>query len=209
MTARTARPARASGQRGMTLIVVMIFLVLITIFSISAFRASTTNLRVTQNMAVRQEATAAAQAAIETVISTPAFQAASTPTPSTVNVDVDDDGTADYAATVTPAATCSKIRPLLNAELPRAAATGLPAPAWIRCDSGQAGGAVGSGGGGSGLIEGGAAPTVTGLSYCAETHWNVQAAVTDPRSGVNVEINQGVAVPYSVGESQDRCQRNN
>lgn len=208
-----ARGTAANGrQRGVTLLVVMVFLVLITVFSISAFRAGTTNLRITQNMAVRQEATGAAQAAIETVISTPAFQAASTPAATTVNVDVDNDGTDDYVATVTPAATCSKIRPLLNAELPRATATGLPAAEWIRCDSGGTGGAVGSSGGGSGLIEGATAGTTsasTGLSYCVETHWNVQAVVTDARTGVDVEVNQGVAVPYSVGESQDRCQRNN
>jgi Tfp pilus assembly protein PilV len=196
-------------SRGITLVVVLIFLLLITMFSISAIRGSTTNLRVTQNMAVRQEARAAAQAAIETVISSPAFQAASAPTPSTITVDVDGDGANDYTVTATPAATCSKIRSLLNVELPRNAATGLPAPEWIRCDSGSAGAAAGSGSGGAGLIEGGPVATVTGLSYCAETLWNVQATVTDARTGASVEVNQGAAVPYSVGESMDRCQRNN
>jgi type IV pilus assembly protein PilX len=199
-------PAR---QRGITLIVVMIFLVLITLFSVSAIRASSSNLRLTQNMMVRQEGLGAAQAAIEDAISTPAFQAASAATPTTANVDTDGDGSTDYAVTVTPADTCSAIRTLKNVELPRDTATGLPSTAWIRCDSGSGGAAAGSGSGGAGLIEGGSAPAVSGLSYCVETHWNVRGAVDDARTGVRVEVNQGVAVPYSVGESQDRCKRNN
>jgi zona occludens toxin (predicted ATPase) len=198
------------SSRGVTLVVVLIFLLLITMFSISAFRASGTNQRITQNMALRQQGAAAAQAAIETVISTPAFQAASAPTPTTINVDVDGDGVNDFAAVATPAATCTRIRPLLNVELPRSTTTGLPAPEWIRCDSGSGGRAVGSGSAGAGLIESNtAAAVVSGASYCVETHWNVQAVVADARSGARVEVNQGVAVPYSVGESQDRCQRNN
>jgi Tfp pilus assembly protein PilX len=199
----------ASAQRGITLIVVMIFLVLITLFSVSAIRSSTSNLRLTQNMMVRQEGVAAAQAAIEQTISTPAFQAASAATPTTINVDSDGDGSTDYAVIVTPADTCAGIRPLKNDELPKSPATGLPTTAWIRCDSGSGGATVGSGPGGSGLIEGGTAPVVSGLSYCVQTHWNVRGDVDDTRTGVRVTVNQGVAVPYSVGESQDRCQRNN
>ncbi len=188
---RSGRP-----PRGVTLVVVLIFLLLITMFSVSALRASSTNQRITQNMAMRQQGAAAAQAAIETVISTPAFQAASAPVPSTINVDVDGDNVDDFAAVVTPAATCSRIRTLLNVELPRNPTTGLPAPEWIRCDSGSGGRAVGSGSGGSGLIEGDTtAAVVNGASYCVETHWNVQAVVADARSGARVEVNQGVAVP--------------
>ncbi len=201
---RSRRPSR-----GVTLVVVLIFLLLITMFSISALRASSTNQRITQNMALRQQGVAAAQAAIETVISTPAFQAASAPVPTTVDVDVDGDGVNDFAATATPAAACTRIRTFLNVELPRNPTTGLPAPEWIRCDSGSGGRAVGSGSAGAGLIEGDTpAATVSGASYCVETHWNVQAVVADARSGARIEVYQGVAVPFSVGESQDRCQRN-
>jgi hypothetical protein len=130
---------------------------------------------------------------------------------SSINVDVDGDSADDFVVTATPAAACSRIRPLLNVELPRDLTTGLPAPAWIRCDSGSGGRAVGSGSTGAGLIESGTAGpmAVSGASYCVETHWNVQAVVADARSGARVEVNQGVAVPYSIGESQDRCQRNN
>lgn len=202
---------RASRRhsRGVTLLVVLIFLLLITMFSISAFRASTTNLRATQNMTVRQEAVAAAQAAIETVISTPAFQAASAPVASNVAVDIDGDNTNDYTVVVQPPATCTKIRQLAVAELPKNPATGLLRNDWIRCDSGQHGQAAGSGSGSAGLIEGGASNVASGLSFCAETHWSLTATVTDARTGVEVVVDQGVAVPYSVAESQDRCERNN
>lgn len=199
----------AQGERGITLIVVMIFLVLITLFSISAVRSSSSNLRLAQNMMVRQEGIAAAQAAIEDAISTPAFQAASAVVPTTANVDTDGDGDNDYAITVTPADRCSSIRTLRNVELPRNPATGLPATEWIRCDSGSGAAPIGSGPSGAGLIEGGSSPMVSGLSYCVDTHWNVRGEMTDTRTGVRVEVNQGVAVPYSVGESQDRCNRNN
>lgn len=198
-------------SRGVTLIMVMIFLVLISLLTISAFRASTSNMRITQNMAVRQEATEAAQAAIETTISTPAFQVATAASnvASTVNVDVDGDGSNDYAVTVKAADSCSKIRTLLNSELPKNSTTGLPTTAWRRCDSGRSGGAVGSGAGGAGLIEGAATVSTAVASFCVETQWDVQADVTDARSGAKVQVHQGVAVPYSVGESQDRCARNN
>lgn len=188
-------------SRGITLVIVLVFLLLITMFSISAIRASSTNLRLTQNMELRQEATAAAQAAIETVISSPAFHAASAPVPANVPVDVDGDAAVDYTVTVSPEATCSRIRTLLNADLPRAANTGLPAPQWIRCDSGGGGSGSGS------LIEGGLPAVAPGQSFCVETRWNLQADVTDARTGTQVQVNQGVAVPYSVGESQERCAR--
>ena len=199
-------------SRGITLIMVMIFLVLISMLSISAFRAGTSNMRITQNMAVRQEATDAAQAAIETTISTSAFQAATAASnvASTVNVDVDGDGSNDYAVTVRAGDRCTKVRTLRNDELPKEATTGLPTTAWIRCDSGSAGRAAGSGAGGSGLIEGGTSTgQSTGNSFCVETLWNVSADAVDSRSGTTVQVNQGVAVPYSVGESKDRCERNN
>lgn len=201
--------SRRRDSRGVTLLVVLIFLLLITMFSISAFRAGTTNLRATQNMTVRQEALAAAQAGIETVISTPAFQAASAPVATQVDVDLDGDGGDDYVVTVLPATNCSKVRQLSSAELPKSPTTGLLHPDWIRCDSGQEGRAVGSGSGNAGLIEGGTSAVAAGLSFCVETHWNLQATVADARTAVAVEVNQGVAVPYSVGEAKDRCERNN
>lgn len=56
-------------QRGVTLVVGLIMLVLITLVVTSAFMMSATNLKAVGNMQYRQEALAAANAAIEQVLS--------------------------------------------------------------------------------------------------------------------------------------------
>ncbi len=60
-------------QRGATLIVGLIMLVLVTLMMVTAFMLSSTNLKSVGNMQYRDEATAAANAAIEEVISTAAI----------------------------------------------------------------------------------------------------------------------------------------
>lgn len=60
-------------QRGATLIVGLIMLVLITLMVTAAFMLSTTNLKAVGNMQYRDEAIAAANAAIEQVISSDAI----------------------------------------------------------------------------------------------------------------------------------------
>ena len=64
------RPASSHRQRGATLVVGLIMLVLITLMVSSAFTLSTTNLKSVGNMQIRNEAIAAANAAMETVLST-------------------------------------------------------------------------------------------------------------------------------------------
>lgn len=61
------------SQRGATLIVGLIMLVLITLVVSTAFMLSTTNLKSVGNMQYREEALAAANAAIEQVISSDAI----------------------------------------------------------------------------------------------------------------------------------------
>ncbi|AKJ29475.1 pilus assembly PilX family protein [Caldimonas brevitalea] len=90
-------PRRA--EQGVVLITVMIFLLLITVFSLSMFRASTTNVQVTGNMQMRQEALHAATIAVEETLSNNLFakqtaRVASSP----VDVDLNGDGNADYRA---------------------------------------------------------------------------------------------------------------
>lgn len=60
-------------QRGVTLIIGLIMLVLITLVVTTAFMLSTTNLKSVGNMQYREEALAAANAAIEEVISSDAI----------------------------------------------------------------------------------------------------------------------------------------
>ena len=196
------------AARGVVLVMVLLFLVLISMFSISAFRASSTNLRATHNMMVRQEAQSAAQWAIEDTISTLNFEA--TPSPPAVTKDVTGDGSNDYTVTQT-VPNCSKIRFMMVAELPKDASTGFPSEDWKTCDSGQSGKAPGSGASGPGLIEmdAASAPGVTSkvTSYCAEAVWKIQASVSDPRTSTQVEVHQDVAVPHPIDKIDAICNR--
>jgi hypothetical protein len=92
MSHRQLRP-----ERGAALVVGMIMLVLITLMLITALNLGITNFRAVGNMQFRDEATAAANQAIEQVISSP-FTAA--PAAETVNVDIDDDGNPDYVVEI-------------------------------------------------------------------------------------------------------------
>ncbi len=80
-------------QRGATLLLGLIMLVLITLVVTTAFTLSTTNLKAVGNMQMRNEAIAAANAAIEQVLSSPFTTA---PVAETITVDINNDGTIDY-----------------------------------------------------------------------------------------------------------------
>lgn len=86
-------------QSGAVLMVSLIMLVLMTLFAISAITSSTVNLRITGNMQAQDEARAAAQQAIERVITTYA-NFYPTPTAQSVTVDLNNDGTTDYTVSV-------------------------------------------------------------------------------------------------------------
>jgi Tfp pilus assembly protein PilX len=87
-------PAR---ERGAALVVGLIMLVLITLMLITALNLGTTNFRAMTNMQFRSEAVAAANAAIEQVISSP-FTAA--PAAESIDVDIDNDAATDYVVNV-------------------------------------------------------------------------------------------------------------
>jgi Tfp pilus assembly protein PilX len=86
---RNSMPA----QRGAALVVGLIMLVLITVMLISALVLSTANFRSVSNMQFREEAIAAANRAIDEVISS---NFTASPTAEEVNVDIDNDGDTDY-----------------------------------------------------------------------------------------------------------------
>ncbi len=73
-----------NSQRGTTLVVSLIMLVVLTLLVVSGIRSSNVNLRIVGNMQVQEEARAAAQQAIEEVISNTNFTLA-TPAARTVN----------------------------------------------------------------------------------------------------------------------------
>lgn len=85
------------AQRGVTLVVGLIMLVLITLMVTTAFTLSTTNLKSVANMQSRDEAIAAANTALERVLSS-AFTNA--PAAESINVDIDNNSTTDYVVSI-------------------------------------------------------------------------------------------------------------
>ena len=85
------------SQRGMTLLVGMIMLVLITMLVTTAFTMSTSNLKSVGNMQAHDQAIAAANVALEHVLSSPFT---TTPQAESINVDNNNDGTADYVVAI-------------------------------------------------------------------------------------------------------------
>lgn len=89
--------ASKHSQRGITLFVGLIMLVLITLMVTSAFTFSMSNLKSVGNMQAKGEAIAAANQAIEQVLSSPFTTA---PTAEEINVDINNDGSTDYVASI-------------------------------------------------------------------------------------------------------------
>ncbi|WP_420475719.1 hypothetical protein [Noviherbaspirillum sp. ST9] len=91
------KPNLLLRQRGATLVVGLIMLALITLTVTTALTLNSTNLKSVGNMQVRNEAIAAANNAIEQVISGPF---AVTPSSTQISIDIDNDDAADYIVDV-------------------------------------------------------------------------------------------------------------
>jgi PilX N-terminal len=91
---------RRANERGAVLIVGMIVLLLITIIVVGTFNLTQSNQKVVYNQQVRDEAVAAAQAALERIVSTNFTQNIVAQTAQTVSVDINNDDLADYTVTV-------------------------------------------------------------------------------------------------------------
>ncbi len=180
-------------QRGATMVVTLVFLILLSILAITAFKSSTNNLRVVGNMQARQEGLATAQVAIERVISSTAF----TTNPDSIrntridfNIDNDAQQTADYAVSFR-LPTCYRIRPIRNSELNPALATDRTC--------------IRSAAIASGIDDAAVSATVSDVSLCSETEWDITADVTDVRSGTAVTVHQGVGVRIISADATNSC----
>lgn len=94
---RAKRSAGAASQRGATLVVGLIMIVLITLIVVNAFTLSSSNLKSVGNMQVREEAIAAANRAVEQLISAPFTNSLGT---QSFTVDINKDDTDDYTVAV-------------------------------------------------------------------------------------------------------------
>lgn len=96
-------------QRGSTLLVALVMLVLLTLTALSAMNASTNSVQVVGNAQFHEESNAAAQQAIEKVVSTRNFIIAP---PAAEAIDINSDGNADYTVKFEPVPQCISYEPV-------------------------------------------------------------------------------------------------
>ena len=190
--ARVRRPGPRARQRGAALFVVLVLLFAMAWFALSAFRISSQQLQIVGNTQADMQAAAAAQRAIDVTISSRDFAtnpAAVARVP--VATDVDGDGTADLVAKLEPAPRCIRTQPIKTMELDVMKAADRVCL--------QSSGSSGS------LITAPGAVVGAGDSLCANTEWNIAAAVADATSGSTVTVNQGVTVRVVASEAKNHC----
>ncbi len=186
------RPGQRAAQRGATLLVTLILLTAITFLALSAFNAGTTNLRAVGNTEARQEARAAAQAAIDETIGSALFTVdpvavAAAP----VDVDIDGDGSVDFQPVLTPAPACTRVIPIRMSELDPSLEADLAC--------------MGSGVARTSGIDSADTVAEAGKSMCANSEWLIRVQASDARTGVRVALNQGVGVRILETESTNFC----
>lgn len=167
-----------TNQQGATLLVGLIMLALITLLVTSAFSLSNSNLKSVGNMQFRNEAVAAANVAIETVVGSAFY---TSPVTEQINVDLNQDGTTDYTVTVA-APTCVRAYIASSSVASSASFTSL--------DVSNPGG-------------GGTNPMV--VSGFWNTLWDIQATVDDSVTGAKVIIHSGTRVKLSESQKNTVC----
>ena len=168
-----------ANQGGAVLVVSLIMLVLVTLFALASINMSTVNLRMTANSQIRAEAVAAAQQAIEEVISKD-FPA--NPQATTTSVAIPNTTTATYTVSIA-APECKNVIVLKMIELDISKSD--DAACFVS-------GAVAN----AGI----APPPSAGNSVCASRQWEVPATVGDPDvSGTAVTVHQGLGQRVVVG----------
>jgi hypothetical protein len=167
----------------------MVILVMTTLVVLSAVTLSTGNVKAVSNMQFRDTAFAAANVAIEQVVSTGFMDA---PSNSTLYVDMDHNGVDDYRVLV-PAPSCIYWRRKPNSDLDPTNPSDLPC-----YSSSRVGG-----------VSGGSAS-----SFCADTRWEVRAQVVDlatgnsavdAATGAAVTVTQGIEARMSVALAGNTC----
>lgn len=162
-------------QGGATLVIALVMLVLMTLLTVSAINLSTGNLKMVGNMQYQQEASSAAQAAVNQVLSRASYltQPASVPNEVTINVNGH-----DYVVQLS--------RPCLKSASPMTATElgSLPPSEAARCHSSSATKH-------SGVLS----QNPAGISSdCSRVLWEIRARVDDPSTNARAEIVEGVSM---------------
>ena len=167
-------------QHGSTLLVALVMLILLTLVALSAMNASTTSIEVVGNAQLREEASAAAQKAIEGVISTDF-----TISPAASSVEVYVGGTKYIAAVAVP--TCINSLPALKTD------PDVNTPGDEDCFTN------------SNTVKkitfNPSGDPTTSVSYsCNRQTWEVTAIVNNSDSGANTNVHQGISRLVDAGK---------
>jgi len=186
---RVAAPVR---ERGATLIVRLIMLLLLSLLAANSFTLAKGNLQIAGNLQQREQDLAAAQQAIELVVSSAQF----TQTPgnallnpcggiaNTVCVDVNGDGVADVNVTVIP--TCLEHYVIPDVQLDFSSPDDKGCIMGVNQTFGVAGASNAN-------------------SACANTVWDTQATATDTVSNARYVVDEGSAVRAAAITSSAFC----
>ena len=190
MIMHTANWAAPHRQRGATLLITLVILLMLALIGFTAIGTSRMNQQVVGNAQLRQEAQAAAQQAIEYVLSSQVFTSnpdfvAANPIP----IDVTGNGTTDYTAVMLPKPGCIGVRKIKTFELDPTLASDIPCYRSSAVSSSGIASAV------AGSVE----------SYCADSRWEISAVVQDPASAAKVELRQGVGIRISSNDAETFC----
>jgi Tfp pilus assembly protein PilX len=170
-----------TGQDGAVLVVSLIMLVLVTLFALASINMSTVNLRMTTNSQIKAESIAAAQSAIEVVISTD-FPA--NPQAKSIDVAIPNNTTTTYPVAVAKPE-CKNAQTLKMVELDVAQADD------VACFVSAAAANPGIVGASSG-----------GDSVCASRQWEIAATISDGAGlGAAVTVHQGIGQRVPVGSA--------
>ena len=180
------------SQHGAAMFVVLVLLLALLWMGLSAFRMSGQGLQIVGNRQAEQQATAAAQRAIDQTISSNQFTrdpvaVAATPIPT----DMDGDGTPDFTATLTPVPKCFRVRPIKTMELDVSKAADR-----VCLQSSASSG---------NLFDVPGTAVAAGDSLCAYSEWNIGARVADPRTRTTVALNHGVGIRVEKANANNFC----
>jgi len=192
--------SRQVRQRGSTLIVSLIFLLIFLVMALSIFRGALTSSQAIGNMQWRNEAIAAANEAIDRLLS--ASDIATSPQVVTQQVnavtplltyDFDGDGTTDATVrfpqvarddgTTRAGPRCLRVAPIPASQLDP--------------DQAEDAGCFASAGAGGIAVEGsggGASAFAGSSSLCSNSEWSLTVQAADPRTNTRVDVVQGYAV---------------
>lgn len=161
----TSQIQSGNKERGITLVVTLIMLVIMTLLAIAAINMSTNNLKVVGNMQLQQEATNAAQSAVNQILSKGSYLSDPTSAPTSVTV-------GNYTVAIVPPCLKSATT-LFESDFPKPLSTEdqkcIPSSQWTWVNG-------------------------VAMSDCARATFQITATVNDPSTKAQVKIVEGASM---------------